>query len=153
MEISVICTNCGAAMQFDDTKEHMFCWQCGQKILRLSVLAAMNQKAPAAPRPMAPAARSAGSNVAISYDSSMSNVRMTVNFGQGIPPENFISGKMKKFHFEPGLHTITFVIGNRVYKRNINIVPGGPAYKIECGWCDGRAYISILQPSGGIIGS
>lgn len=151
MEYNVICTNCGAQIKYDDALEHMFCWSCGQKILRLSVLAAVNQ---APSKPFAPAApRSAGSNVAISYDSSMSNVRMTVNFGPGIPTENFTSGKMKKFHFEPGLHTITFVIGNRVYKRNINIVPGGAAYKIECGWCDGRAYISILQPSGGIIGT
>lgn len=152
MIFNVICTNCGAQMQFDDSNEHMFCWLCGQKILRLSVLAAVNQAA-SAPKPLNPAApRSAGANVAISYDTSMSSVQMTVFLSDGSSVQ-FTSGKTKKFHLDPGHHLLTFQIGNRSYRRTLDIVPGGPAYKIECGWCDGRAYISILQPSGGIIGS
>ncbi|MBR6986565.1 MAG: hypothetical protein IKH82_00675 [Clostridiales bacterium] len=154
MDISVICNNCGAPIQFDDTKEYMFCWSCGQKILRLSVLTAvMQQQKPAAVSNKPQAPRAAGSNLAITYDSSMSNVNMTVFFGGGSQPVLFTSGKSKKFHLEPGHHEIVFQIGNRSYRRSIDIIPGGAAYKVECGWCDGRAYISILQPSGGIIGS
>ena len=147
---NIICTNCGAQMQFDDTKEQMFCWSCGQKILRLSVLSAER----AAPNKIfAPAPRSADSNFAVSYDTSMTNVQMTLYLDDGSAPVLFTNGKSKKFHLEPGHHTLIFQIGNRSYRRNIEIIPGGPAYKAECGWCDGRAYISILQPSGGIIGN
>lgn len=148
---NIICTNCGAQMQFNDANECMFCWSCGQKILRLSVLSAV--KAATTNKPFAPAPRSTGSNLAVSYDTSMSNVQMTLYFDDGSAPVLFTNGKSKKFHLEPGHHSLVFQIGNRSYRRDIEIIPGGPAYKAECGWCDGRAYISILQPSGGIIGN
>ena len=150
MIYNIICTNCGGQMQFDDANEHMFCRSCGQKILRISVLSAVNA---AAAKPFAPAPRSAGSNLAVSYDTSMTNVQMTLYLDDGSEPVHFTNGKSKKFHLEPGHHTLVFMIGNRSYRRNIEIIPGGPAYKAECGWCDGRAYISINQPSGGIIGN
>ena len=148
---NIICTNCGAQMQFNDANEYMFCWSCGQKILRLSVLSAV--KAATTNKPFAPAPRSAGSNLAVSYDTSMSNVQMTLYFDDGSAPVLFTNGKSKKFHLEPGHHSLVFQSGNRSDRRDIEIIPGGPAYKAECGWCDGRAYISILQPSGGIIGN
>ena len=148
---NIICTNCGAQMQFNDANEYMFCWSCGQKILRLSVLSAV--KAATTNKPFAPAPRSTGSNLAVSYDTSMPNVQMTLYFDDGSAPVLFTNGKSKKFHLEPGHHSLVFQIGNRSYRRDIEIIPGGPAYKAECGWCDGRAYISILQPSGGIIGN
>lgn len=70
------CPSCGATMQFDDTKEFMFCPYCGNKVANLSEKVEVNQNINVSGTVYHVQDRSNEPNLYISYNSINPNVNM-----------------------------------------------------------------------------
>jgi len=164
MILNLHCEKCGSPIVFDDTREFMFCWSCGNKIFNPGTVAAPAQQlAVPAPAPgpaqltpvqMVPLnVMSApvqnyynGPNLIVSYEAANSSLPLffrihTTNEKFYINPGQSISLRLNQ-----GRHALFFGFGSKYYRRDIRIVLGNAPIKAECSWFN-RAQIRIIQSS------
>lgn len=158
MLLNAFCNKCGKEVIFDDTKEYMYCWSCGQMISRAVVQNAASHAAPVQPVPvpvqMVPAGMvpspmpvfNTGPNLMVTYQSNYSGYPMFFRIHTTNEKFNIDPGQTMSFRLNPGRHALFFRLGNKFYRRDVSIVPGNPPIKIDCSWF-GRARIDVVQSS------
>ena len=130
MLLDTKCPTCGAMMQFDDTRDVVFCPYCGGKVT----------KAPASSQ-----TSSGEPNLYISYNTNNSAVGMVSRIVSTGTKNTYINGQTLSFHLAPGNQTIILKIGRKNYSREIVIPPDNTSVKIYASF-NGRAQITIDQP-------
>ena len=130
MLIDMKCPSCGASMQYDDSREFMFCPYCSAKVSRGSVFS----------QP-----QSDGPNLFISFNSNNSAVGMVTRIVSTGTKNTYINGQTLSFHLPQGPQTIILKIGKKNYSRNIIIPPDNSPVRIYASF-NGRAQITIDQP-------
>ena len=163
MLLNSYCDKCGKEVIFDDTKEYMYCWSCGNMIYRSAVQSAVAHAAPAqavpvqaapAPVQMVPVnlvpvpvqTYYTGPNLIVSYQSSNQRFPMFFRIHTTNERINIEPGQTVSFNLNPGRHALFFRIGNKFYRRDIRIIAGNAPVRAECSWY-GRARIDIIQSS------
>lgn len=165
MNISTRCNHCGSSIIFDDSREFMFCWHCGEQIFNPGTVAAPAQQMVPAPVP-APAPTQlvpvqpvpvnvmytpgqdfySGPNLFVSYQSDNNRFPMFFRIHTTNEKFNINPGQTMSFRLNQGRHALFFRIGNKYYRRDIRIIHGNAPIRAECSWY-GRARIEIIQSS------
>lgn len=124
--INMRCPNCGANINYDETRPFMFCQYCGTKI-------SGNNQMPSRTVQNTP-------NLSISYTTTSPAYELSVEFNgeRWVFPNN--SGK--SFTMAPGIYAFTFRIARRGWKRNVVIPQGGSPVTINVVYA-GRTKIYI----------
>ena len=130
MLIDMKCPSCRASMQYDDSREFMFCPYCSAKVSRGSVFS----------QP-----QSDGPNLFITFNSNNSAVGMVTRIVSTGVKNTYINGQTLSFHLPQGPQTIILKIGKKNYNRNIIIPPDNSPVRIYASF-NGRAQITIDQP-------
>ena len=131
MLVDMMCPNCRAKLQFDDSKEVVFCPYCGEKINRSF---SHMQSGPDQP------------NVFISYSSINPAVRMVTRIVSTGVKNTYANGQTMSFRLAPGPQTIVLKIGRKNYARNIVVPSDNTPVRIYASF-NGRAQIAIDQPT------
>ena len=130
MLVDMMCPNCRAKLQFDDSKEVGFCPYCGGKINR-----SFSHMQSGADQP----------NVFISYSSINPAVGMVTRIVSTGVKNTYANGQTMSFRLAPGPQTIVLKIGRKNYARNIVVPSDNTPVRIYASF-DGRAQIAIDQP-------
>jgi len=130
MLVDMMCPNCRAKLQFDDSKEVGFCPYCGEKINRSF---SHMQSGPDHP------------NVFISYSSINPAVRMVTRIVSTGVKNTYANGQTMSFRLPQGPQTIILKIGKKNYSRNIVVPSDNTPVRIYASF-NGRAQITIDQP-------
>lgn len=131
MLVDLMCPNCRAKLQFNDSKEVGFCPYCGEKINRSF---SHMQSGPDQP------------NVFISYSSINPAVRMVTRIVSTGVKNTYANGQTMSFRLAPGPQTIVLKIGRKNYARNIVVPSDNTPVRIYASF-NGRAQIAIDQPT------
>ena len=126
----MMCPNCRAKMQFDESRDIGFCPYCGGKVSRgFSYV----QNIPDQP------------NVFISFSSINPAVGMVTRIVSTGVKNTYVNGQTISFHLAPGPQNIVLKIGRKNYGRNIVVPSDNTPVRIYASY-DGRARIAIDQP-------
>ena len=152
MFINTYCRHCGTQVFYEDSRDFIYCWSCGEKIFKYELdLAAAQQQAPSAnaapfqnvpyPNPVL----DEGPNVIVTYTTAHPEFPMFFRIRS--TNEKFLIPANSSMSFNMGLgrQTLYFGFNGRYYARNIMVL-GAPPIRIECCW-DSRVRINILMPS------
>ena len=146
MLFNMKCPSCGATMQFDDTKESMFCPYCGGKVTNLAEQVNINQNVSVNGTVRHVQDRSNDPNLYISYNSNNPAVGMVTRIVTTGVKNTYVNGQTQSYHLNQGPHTVVLKIGKKNYNRNIVIPPDNSPVRIYASF-NGRAQIAIDQPN------
>lgn len=146
MLFNMKCPSCGATMQFDDTKDSMFCPYCGGKVSNVAEQVNINQQVNVSGTVIHVQDRSNDPNLYISYNTNNPAVGMVSRIVTTGVKGTYVNGQTQSFHLNQGPHTIVLKIGKRNYNRNIVIPPDNQPVRIYASF-NGHAQISIDQPN------
>ena len=152
MFINTYCRHCGTQVFYEDSRDFIYCWSCGEKIFKYELdLAAAQQQAPSAnaapfqnvpyPNPVL----DEGPNVIVTYTTAHPEFPMFFRI-RSTNEKFFISpGQSMSFRLSVGRQTLYFGFNNRYYTKNLWILDDAPI-RINCSW-DSRISIDIIRPS------
>ena len=167
MFLNAYCGHCGTQILYEDSREFIYCWSCGEKVFRSELNLANLQPAsfadtaPVQPAPAAnavPVQPAPAVNYAYPNPAPYEGPNLIVTY-QTIHPEYpmffrirstnekfFISpGQSMSFRLSIGRQTLYFGFNNRYYTKNLWILDDAPI-RINCSW-DSRISIDIIRPS------
>lgn len=150
MLFNMKCPSCGAIMQFDDTKETMFCPYCGGKVTNVAEQVNINQNLNVSGTVMHVQDRSNDPNLYISYNTNNPAVGMVTRIVTTGVKNTYVNGQTQSYHLNQGPHTVVLKIGKRNYNRNIVIPPDNSPVRIYASF-NGHAQIAIDQPNVPIV--
>ena len=145
MLIDMKCSNCGAHMQFDNTREFMFCEYCGHRVANVNEQVNINQQVNVSGTVYHVQDRSNEPNLYISYNTSNPKVGMVTRIVSTGVKSTYVNGQTLSFHLNQGRQLIVLKIGSRNYNREVVIPPDNSPVRIYASF-NGRARISIDQP-------
>ncbi len=146
MIYKMVCPQCNAPLEMDDTKDFMFCRFCGTKVANLSQKVEINQQVNVSGTVMHVNDRTNEPNLLISYSSSNPGVQMMVTIPSiGIKKALLMNGQEMSFRLPNGVNTIAVKIGKINYKRNVLINSAKGPVRFYASWA-GRAHINIDAP-------
>lgn len=124
--INMRCPNCGANINYDETRPFMFCQYCGTKVLGSGQIQ--------------PRTISSTPNLSINYTTTRPEYELSVEFNgeRWVFPNN----STKAFTLHPGIYAMTFYIARRGWKRNIVIPQAGSPVTVNVVYA-GRTKIFI----------
>ena len=133
MIIKKHCPQCGTQMDFDDTREFMFCQYCGTRITK-------NGSGQTLPQTRAAANTANTANMIIDYTTTKPACQLTVvvNGQRWVFPNN----SHQEFVMPPGVHMVFFYITSHGWKRAVNIPYSGAPVHISVVYA-GRVKIYI----------
>ncbi len=142
MLVKMTCPGCGQALDFDDSKEFMFCRYCGTKIANVAQKVEIDQNISGTV--MHKIDRSGEPNLSVSYSSINMGVRMVLVIDRA-QKQIFIHGQSMTYHLSPGPHNLIIKIGKKNYARSIFITEDNAMVSIMTSYT-GRGNIAIDQP-------
>lgn len=140
------CPSCGATMQFDDSKESMFCPYCGGRVTNMAEQVNVNQNINVSGTVVHVQDRSNEPNLYITYNTNNPAVGMVTRIVTTGVKSTYVNGQTLTYHLNQGPHTVVLKIGKKNYNRNIVIPPDNSPVRIYASF-NGRAQISIDQPN------
>ena len=140
------CPSCGASMQFDDSKESMFCPYCGGTVSNIAEQVNINHNINVSGTVVHVQDRSSDPNLYISYNTNNPGVGMVTRIVDTGVKSTYVNGQTLSFHLAQGQHSIVLKIGKKNYERTIVIPPDNTPVRIYASF-NGRAQISIDQPA------
>ena len=146
MLIKMTCPQCGASMDFDDSREFMFCTYCGTKVANVAQNINIQQNVNVSGTVMHKTDYSDESNLIINYSTIHPGVRMVVAIPSLRQKLIFLNGHNMAFRLPEGRNVIVLKIGKINYKRAIFIDSTKPPVRIDASW-SGRAQIYINTPT------
>ncbi len=146
MLYKMVCPQCNAPMDMDDTKEFMFCPYCGTKVANLAQKVEINQQVNVSGTVMHKTDHSNEPNLMISYSSSSPEVQMLVTIPSvRVKKALAVSGQNMSFRLPEGVNTIALKIGKINYKREVNINSSKGPVRVYASWSK-HAHINIDAP-------
>lgn len=139
------CPNCGATMQFDDTREVMFCQSCGGRVANIDQNININKQVNVSGRVVHVRDRSNDPNLIITYQTANPDIKMVSRIVSTGAVGIYTNGKTLSYHLNPGQHTIILKIGIKNYSREIYVPADNTPVRIYATYYK-RANISIEQP-------
>lgn len=146
MLINMKCPSCGASMQFDNTKEFMFCQYCGGKIANIAEQVNINQQVNVTGTVIHVQDRTNEPNLFITYNTINPSVGMVTRIVSSGVKNTYVNGQTLSFHLNQGQETIIIKIGKKNYSRSIVIPQDNSPVRIYASF-NGRAQIAIDQPT------
>ena len=140
MLIKLVCPNCGAPMDVDDSKSVIFCSNCGTKMLNQQEVVQIQQHVVVEHK-----TEKDPHTLIVNYTASDMNVKLVVLVRAVRRKDVLISGQTMKYILAPGQYVIVLKIGKINYNRTIVVPKDGTPVEIHASWA-GRANISIDQP-------
>ena len=140
MLIKLVCPNCGAPMDVDDSKSVIFCSNCGTKMLNQQEVVQIQQHVVVEHK-----TEKDPHTLIVNYTASDMNVKLVVLVRAIKRKDVLISGQQMKYILAPGQYVIVLKIGKINYNRSIVVPKDGTPVEIHASWA-GRANISIDQP-------
>ncbi len=140
MLIKLVCPNCGAPMDVDDSKSVIFCSNCGTKMLNQQEVVQIQQHVVVEHKQ-----EKDPHTLIVNYTASDMNVKLVVLVRAIKRKDVLISGQQMKYILAPGQYVIVLKIGKINYNRTIVVPKDGTPVEIHASWA-GRANISIDQP-------
>lgn len=145
MLIEMKCPNCGASLDFDNTKEFVFCSHCGTKIANIDENINVNHSGEVTLK----RDKSEDPNLIISY----ATIQPLVCLSTIIKPikEQWIysQNQNKSYRLAPGKYVIVFGIGRRRWSKTVYIPNDNTPVSIQVVF-NNRTVINIQQPPQGI---
>ena len=146
MIYKMICPQCSAPLEMEDTKEFMFCRFCGTKIANLAQRVEINQQVNVSGTVVHVTDRTNEPNLIISYSSANPAVQMQVTIQCiGIKKALLMNGQNMSFRLPDGINIIAVKIGKINYKREVVINSAKGPVRFYASWA-GHAHINIDAP-------
>lgn len=145
MLVKMICPQCGATLDMDDSREFIFCRFCGTKILNTAQKIEVKQDVNVSGMILHRTDYSNEPNLVINYSSSNISVKMVVNILSLRTKLTFINGQSMTFYLPEGRNEIVLKIGKKNYRRFVIINSHYPPVKIHASWSK-HAQIYIESP-------
>ncbi len=135
MMIKLQCPNCGNIMDYDESRDFMFCTNCGSKISN-KPMTSISMGGVAQPR----VNTATMPNVAVEYTTTRPEFPLTlvVDGERWTFPNN----SRKEFTLAPGVHTVLFYVARRGWKKVVNVPYGNVPVRISVVYA-GRVKIFI----------
>ena len=145
MIIRMQCPNCGAAVDFDDTRELMFCTYCGTKIVNASARSPFHVSPDLNTADIVPYVQPAGigPNLYIEYTTLRPQYNLLVQHKRD--RWFFAPGEQQCFTLEPGKHVLRFRITDHARDKVIVIPQDNTPVRIKVDYAR-RVSIYIDQP-------
>ena len=153
MLVQMQCPQCGATLDFDQSKDFMFCQFCGHKVANIAqkveiqqtINQNINQNVNVAGTVVHKTDKSREPNLIISFASSVPNIGMVTRIVDTNQKNTYLNGQTMTFHISQGPHTVVLKIGKKNYNRTIYIPDDNEPVRINAGFSK-RAFINIDQP-------
>ncbi|MBP5654724.1 MAG: zinc ribbon domain-containing protein [Clostridiales bacterium] len=145
MIIDMKCSNCGAPLRFDDSRQVMFCGYCGHKLVYIPEQMNINHQVNVSGTVQHVQNRFNDPNLYITYNTSNPAIMMVTRIVSTGMKNTYVNGQTLSFHLKQGKQLIVLKIGKRNYNREIVIPPDNSPVRIYASF-NGHAQISIDQP-------
>ena len=165
MLVEMKCPSCAGTMNFDDSRDFMFCPYCGNKVANLAQQININQQVTVSGTVNYVQDRSNDPNLYISFNTSDPTIVMETKIvsdntnapsnafvgmvSKLVPPgakHTYVNGQTMSFHLSQGPHRIVFKIGKKSYNKDIVIPPSNSPVRIYASFSK-KPQITIDQPS------
>lgn len=140
MLINLVCPNCGAPMEVDDSNTTISCPHCGNKVINQKEVIQVEQHVVVEHKKAKDP-----HTLIVNYKSSDKSVKLVIAISAIKRKDVIISGQKMQYILAPGQYRIVLKIGKINYNRDIVVPKDGTPVEIIASWA-GRANISIDQP-------
>ena len=131
MLVDVKCPYCKAEMQFDNSRETVFCPYCGGKVANAATKPQNQNSQP---------------NIFITYTTNNSAVRMVTRIVSTGEKASYVNGQTLSYHLNPGKQTIVLKIGKINYNKDIDVPTDNTPVRINASF-NGKAQITVDPPT------
>ena len=132
MILNMQCEKCGSPVLFDNSREFMFCWSCGNKIFNPGPVLQSGQQLMAVPPAAAPVVPVGNPVYPPQYYYNGPNLIVSYQSNSSFPLLLFIHSTKERFYIDPGQtlslrlnqgrHALFFGFGSKYYRRDIRIL-------------------------------
>lgn len=145
MLVKMICSQCGAPMEFDDSRNVVFCQYCGNKMVNLAQRVEVTQNINMSGTVVHRFDNIGKPNLIINYSSKSMDVGMKIRIVSTNEKSFFVNGQSISYHLPFGEQKIVLKIGKINYNRQVYLPENNAPVTIYASW-NGRAHITIDQP-------
>lgn len=152
MFVNAKCSHCGIPVAYEDSREFIYCWSCGQKIFKSELN--LENAQPSPPVSTTPAqsqpevenhVRAEGQNLIVTYQTTHPEYPLFFRIHTTNEKFYISPGQTMQFHLPMGLHSLYFGFKDKFYRRRIRINNTG-TITVNCIWNTERR-IDVIMPS------
>lgn len=145
MLVKMVCPQCGAQLELDESGDSMFCQFCGTKVENVAQKYEIQQDVNVSGTVVHKEDNTNKPNLFINYTTINAAVGMVVRVVATGVKNYYINGQTFSYHMAPGWNDLVIKIGKKNYARKIYINENNDPVRIYASW-NGRGQISIDQP-------
>lgn len=148
MLVEMKCPQCGAVMQFDDSREFMFCSFCGTKIANVAETKIININKNVSGEVTYKRDTSDDPNLLISFSTVDTRLTMVSVIRETRDKWIYTNGQNMSYRLAPGRYELVIQVGKRRWSRFVYIPSDNTPVKVQVVF-SGSTKILIQQPSQG----
>lgn len=145
MLVKMVCPQCGASLEADDTREFLFCNYCGTQIMNAAQRYEVTQNVNVGGTVVHRYDNAGKPNLIVNFTSTHPAVGLKMRFVYNKQLSYLLNGQTMSFHMPYGQQSIVLKIGKINYNRTVYFPEDNAPVTIYASW-NKRAHITIDQP-------